>query len=806
MEVLDTLRSLVTGLGTAKDKNTTLAYVFTPITQAELVAMHRSDWLAHKVVNIIPNDMTREWRDWQAEGDQIEAIEAVEKLPLINLQSKVALAMQKARLFGGAVLFIGIRGQSPSEPLDLNRVGKGSLEYLHLLHRHEVSVGSIIKDVTSPYYGEPEYYQINGSTGATVKAHPSRMVRFVGAPVLDETSNAEPGWGDSVLQIVYDAVQNATSVQQHIAALIPEAKTDVIYMPGLSSILKNSGTTQQLTDRFTYANTAKSLFNMLLLEGNGANGDKAMGEKWEQKQINFAQLPELAQQFLQIAAGAADIPVTRLLGQSPSGMNATGESDIRNYYDNISARQRAELSPALHRLDEVIIRSALGSRPTEIYFEWSPLYTMSEKEQAEIFKTKADGARAIAGTGGASPALMPIEALSDALVNALVEDGSLPGLDAAIEEFGRLSDQEEDDEEKAAAIASPVIGPEQQIGDARPRTLYVSRKVLNGEDIVAWAKSQGFETTLPASDMHVTIAFSRVPVDWFKVGSSWDEETKIPAGGARMMERLGDATVLLFNSNMLRWRHEEMREAGASWDRPEYQPHITIAYKGAPDNLDDIDPYQGEIVLGPEIFAEVDEDWSRQIVEDVRRRKRKEGEEGGASAWRANNGFDPNQPRGGNGRWIETGAENRKVPVKMSQDEIAEDMLGKAKDAYAGGTKVIGIRTDDLDEADVLAPGSILPKSRAWKNGDPTDKVLDGTSVVLVSNKTEPTLADVKRALKTMRPNSWSGYYGKTVYLVGGSSAKKGKDVGEGILKDAKVIAIYGKEANMGEVTMKVSD
>lgn len=110
-------------------------------------------------------------------------------------------------------------------------------------------------------------------------------------------------------------------------------------------------------------------------------------------------------------------------------MNATGESDLRNYYDRLSAIQEIEMEPAMARLDECIIRSALGTRDPDIYYDWAPLWALSEKEQADIFKTKADGARAIAGTG-TSPPLMPIDALSDALVNTFVEDGSLPGLEA----------------------------------------------------------------------------------------------------------------------------------------------------------------------------------------------------------------------------------------------------------------------------------------------------------------------------------------------------------------------------------------
>lgn len=616
LPIVDTLKNLVTGLGTSKDKTLGLGYAMQIIEDAELNAMHRTDWLARKIVDIIPNDMTREWRDWQSDNDDIELIEAVEKSPLINLQPKINLALQTARLLRGAVIYIGMKDNAPSEELDIERVGKGDLQYLHVLSRSEVTCGEIEQDVTSEYYGQPKTYTVTGRNGNQTTVHPSRMIRFIGAPILDARTSLNDGWGDSILQIVYDAVRNAGSAQAHVAALIPEAKTDVIYVPGLSKFLQNSTTTQQLTDRFTYANSIKSMFNMVLLEGNGANGDGALGEKWEQKQINFAQLPELMRQFLQIASGAADIPVTRLLGESPAGLNSTGKSDLQNYYDNIAARQRTELTPALHRLDEIIIRSATGERDPSTWYEWSPLWGLSDKEKADIFKLKADAARAIAGTGGASPSLMPIEALSDALVNAFVEDGSLPGLESAIEEFGRLADQEEDEID----LEATAVEPKQIAADAAPRTLYVHRKVLNAAEIIKWAKDQGFKTTLPADDLHVTITFSRTPVDWMAMGDNWSDNGKggltIPVGGPRLVEKFGDATVLLFASSALSWRHEDMKRQGASWDHPEYQPHVSISYKAGDLDLGAVEPYRGEIILGPEIFEEIDEGWSEKLEEN----------------------------------------------------------------------------------------------------------------------------------------------------------------------------------------------
>jgi hypothetical protein len=148
------------------------------------------------------------------------------------------------------------------------------------------------------------------------------------------------------------------------------------------------------------------------------------------------------------------------------------------------------------------------------------------------------------------------------------------------------------------------------LADAAPRTLYVSRKLLNGAALVKWAKSVGIVEPLAASDMHVTITYSRNPVDWLKMGNSWEEELTIPKGGARLLERFdGGAVVLAFASNMLKWRNEEMREQGASFDYDEYQPHVTLTYAGEGLDLSAIQAYQGELRFGPEVFAEVNEDW-----------------------------------------------------------------------------------------------------------------------------------------------------------------------------------------------------
>ncbi|MEO0781931.1 MAG: hypothetical protein AAFZ46_09245 [Pseudomonadota bacterium] len=152
--------------------------------------------------------------------------------------------------------------------------------------------------------------------------------------------------------------------------------------------------------------------------------------------------------------------------------------------------------------------------------------------------------------------------------------------------------------------------------DARPKTLYVYRPVINGAPIIRHYKAQGITGLLDASDLHVTVAYSRQPLDWMKVSATWQEKVEIPTGGPRTHEMLGtdsDALVLLVSPFDLKWRHDQILEAGASWDWPDYQPHITIAYDRNID-MTDVDVYQGKITLGPEVFEELDPDWKAKVT------------------------------------------------------------------------------------------------------------------------------------------------------------------------------------------------
>lgn len=586
--VWDGFQNVVAQLGTSRDKAAASTYALALLDRHQLHAAYRTGWLPQAIVDIPADDAVRRWRAWQADQERIEAIEAEEKR--LNLRENVRDCYRAARLFGGACLYLRTRDTKTEEPLDPARIGKGGLLGLTILTPNQISPGQINRDIASPYYGRPEFYTISGERGQ-VRVHASRLTAFQGVPQLD-VALATDGWGDSALLAVMDAVTQADGTSANIASLVFEAKVDVFRFKGMAQFLQGGGLQAEktLAARLTSQAVLKGINGAVVLDGE---------DEYEQKSASFSSLPEVWDRFMLNVSGAARIPVTRLFGRSAAGLSGSGDGDERVYFDRIEALQELEIQPAMRVLDECLIRSSLGQRPPEIWYRWNPLRQISETERATIFKTTADAARALSGAQAGE--LLPLDALSDALVNELVEQGVLPGLQEKIEEYGSLSEQES--RESAG----------EQITDAEPRTLYVCRKVANAGDMIAWAREQGFTDTLAADDLHVTIAYSRTPVDWFKVGEAWEDEVEIAAGGPRMMERFGDATVLLIACSRLSWRHEEIKRAGASWDHAEYQPHITISYGDTRDPAE-IEPYRGKIVLGPEVFEEIDDGWKERVT------------------------------------------------------------------------------------------------------------------------------------------------------------------------------------------------
>ena len=414
----DSLTNLVSGLGTARDKATGAAYILDLQSPLELLTVYKTSAMARRVVNLKAEDSCREWREWQGDKDQISAVEAEEKRH--GLQRKVLRARKLARLFGGSALLIGTGDKDLSKPLDVSKVVKGGLRYISLLTVNDVSASGLQRDPTKDGFNEPEYWTLRGS----MECHPSRLALFHGQEPMPEFAlDANYGFGDSVLRGGLKQVQDVDAIAANILSLVYEAKVDVFKIPDLMQNLAQRGPeyATEVIRRVTLAATAKGINGALLMDAL---------EEYEQKSANFSNLDKIAEMFMQIMAAAHGYPMMLLFGMNAGGLNATGENDMRGYYDAVKVEQTLAMEPAMSVLDECLIRSAIGDRPDGMHYNWRPLWQPTAKERAEVGEKLMNALEKLRNMD-----IIPPEAISKAAVNGLTESGAFPGLEAAVAEF-----------------------------------------------------------------------------------------------------------------------------------------------------------------------------------------------------------------------------------------------------------------------------------------------------------------------------------------------------------------------------------
>ena len=434
----DALVNVVANLNTGRDKQSASEYVDREFSPHELLTMYRNSWLAAAIVDYPAEDATRNWRHWRAQSDQISKIEAEENR--LDLKSKLQEALIASRLYGGAVIYINTPDGDQSSPL----VPGAYIRSLVVLTRHEIRAKEVIKDIDNPYYGRAEHYVLRsqGRSSVEVDIHASRFVILPGKPVPGALNESSSGWGDSYLQTTYDAILQTDNTMANIASLVFEAKVDVIKFQGFAEMMARNKDTDVIRRMHLQA-AMKSNNGALVIDAQ---------DDYDQKNASFAGLTDVAGKFQDNVSGAARIAVTRLFGRAAVGLSGSGDGDERVYYDRIGHTQKTVVSSALTTLDDCIIYQALGSRPAEVFYEWASLRQLTENERSDIFSKTATAARAIAGTNAGE--LIPLDALSESLVNELVELGVLPGLEQSISKYGSLSEQYEIDEEEEELVGT----------------------------------------------------------------------------------------------------------------------------------------------------------------------------------------------------------------------------------------------------------------------------------------------------------------------------------------------------------------
>lgn len=382
---VDSFQNLKARLGVGADNLISGGqYALNPVTRnrIQLEFAYRGSWIVRAACDIMAEDMTREGFIFEKGLTPEQSAKLQSDITGLGVLNSLADAIRWGRLYGGAVAYMMIDGHKGEDPLDPLKLTKDQFKGLLVMDRHQLLPlsGETITE-PGPDFGKPKMYQVVAYNWANAslsgqKIHHSRLLRFEGDPLPYWQRLAEMGWGASVLEALWDRLMMFDSTTLGAGQMVYRAHLRVVMIEGLRAAIASAGKALEgVQAQLDFMRASQTLEGLTVIDAK---------DKFEAQTFTFTGLSDMILQAGQQLSGALQIPLVRLFGQSPTGLNSSGESDLRTYYDGISTKQTKH-KREMSKLIAVMHVSSVGIPPADDFdFDFKPLYELSEKEKAEV--------------------------------------------------------------------------------------------------------------------------------------------------------------------------------------------------------------------------------------------------------------------------------------------------------------------------------------------------------------------------------------------------------------------------------------
>lgn len=382
MNFFDSIKSLALKLGVKQEQAHYARGPSLTNDVMQLESLWLDNWIANKVCIKHPEDMVRSWREIYSNDLNSEQLDIFTKFERkLKLRETITKALQWSSLYGS----VGLLVVTDSVNMDMPLQPTERLKRLIILPKWKISsTGMKDDDVLSPNFGRYSKYLITGGS-QSFEVHYSRLilVNANDAPLMDNDI-----WGVSDLEKIIDALKRFDTASANVGDLIFESKIDIFKIAGLSDKIA-AGLENEVAHVISSVQSIKSVTNSLLLDAEN---------EYDRKELAFSGLKDLLTEFRNAVAGAADMPVTILFGQSVSGL-ASGDEDIQNYHESIHRLQENRLRPILEVIDPLICNELFGGLPDDWWFEFVPLTTVKQDQQINMLNTFATATNTLLQNG-----------------------------------------------------------------------------------------------------------------------------------------------------------------------------------------------------------------------------------------------------------------------------------------------------------------------------------------------------------------------------------------------------------------------
>lgn len=375
-KLTDGFFDVLRALGGSKDitKNAKYSHTYKSYDQKQLNDLYSTNWIAQKAINIPVEDALKDDLIYQCENQ--EQLEIFEKaFDAFKVKEKISNQAKWAKVFGGAVIVIVTDDDKMDQPLVIQNLKQGQLKNLVVLDKFDVTSVELERNPLSKNYLKPIYYQIAKGGG---NIHYSRVLHLNGESTTNFNKELFSGWGVSSFEKAWNAIINASISPDLLSNILLQSNQDVYKIAGLNDALSNDED-ELVLKRLQAIQETKSIFNGIALDKE---------DDYTNITKNFSGLEAINKSFYEIVCGAFDIPYSRFMGISSTGLNVTGEGDLSNYYDKVEA-ERVNIKWIIDTIIKVLQYHLFG-KDIGINFEFESLWQMSDLETAQLNKANAD--------------------------------------------------------------------------------------------------------------------------------------------------------------------------------------------------------------------------------------------------------------------------------------------------------------------------------------------------------------------------------------------------------------------------------
>lgn len=384
------LINALTGMGMQQDRHQHTGIAAPAfLSELELDALYLNSWLCRRVVDVVASEATRTGWDIALGDDTKKARKQSDSLVAasdkLRLRKHLAYALRMARLHGGAaVIMLTDEGGQAKLDQPINKKRLRRIKGLHVLDCWRIWPAAGWSGV-----GVPEVYEFSTNRDTDLKAHGllgleqvkvhrSRVLRIEGEEAPWRYKSHFKWWGISVLQPLWEVFKRYETGQNSAAALLHDFDQFIHKIPGLGGMI-TAGNQDAITRRLELNQMARSVYRGLVLDAN---------EEASFITRSAAGISDILDRLVQEVTGASKLPHTKLWGESPSGLGATGRSEDRAFAQDIAEYQEDVMQDPLRQFYETLMACSegpfTGEPPEEWRVNFRPTFVMTDEETAAL--------------------------------------------------------------------------------------------------------------------------------------------------------------------------------------------------------------------------------------------------------------------------------------------------------------------------------------------------------------------------------------------------------------------------------------